>query len=238
MVNESKTEVCLFHKNDQPLISISLQGVIVKSSKSMNVLGVIFDSKLNWQLHIANAITKASKSLFALRLLKRFFTKDEMRLLLDAHFYSVLYYNAVIWLTPCLNSDLKQSLLSISANALRSCLMHGGFDISFDSIHKTHKKCTPKQIMYYQMSLNLYKTINTVEPDLSFEMVTILDQIICTQRQIRFQIHRNFSNKIGLNTTANKLYHLNDLIGLDLLNLKFLHFKKMVKIQFLKFGKT
>ena len=88
------------------------------------------------------------------------------------------------------------------------------------------------------MSLNLYKTINTVEPDLSFEMVTILDQIICSRRQIKFQIHRNFSNKIGSNTTANKLYHLNDLISLDLLNLKFLHFKKIVKIQFLKFGKT
>ena len=51
----------------------------------MNVLGVIFDTKLNWQLHIANALTKARKALFALRLLKRFFTNDEMRTLLDAH---------------------------------------------------------------------------------------------------------------------------------------------------------
>ena len=72
VVNESKTEICLFHKNDQPPISISLQGVNVTSSKSMNVLGVIFDAKLNWQLHIANAITKARKALFALRLLKNF----------------------------------------------------------------------------------------------------------------------------------------------------------------------
>jgi hypothetical protein len=95
-------------------------------------LYVTFDTKLNWQLHITNAIFKARKALFAIRLLKRFFTNDEMRTLLDAHFYSVLYYSAVIWLTPSLSPDMKQNLLSISANALRSCLMHGGLDISFD----------------------------------------------------------------------------------------------------------
>ena len=73
VVNESKTEVCLFHKNDQPQISITLQGVSITSKKSMNVLGVIFDAKLNWQLQVAHAISKASRALFALRLLKRFF---------------------------------------------------------------------------------------------------------------------------------------------------------------------
>jgi hypothetical protein len=204
----------------------------------MNVLGVTFDTKLNWQLHIANAIFKARKALFALRLLKRFFSNDEMRTLLDAHFYSVLYYNAAIWLTPSLSPDMKQNLLSISANALRSCLMHGSLDISFDRLHKTHKKCTPTQIMYYQMALNLFKIVNNTDHELSFESLTILDQVICTRRQIKFQVQRNFTSKIGLNTTANKLYHLNNLIGLDLLNLTLVHFKKLMKLQFLKYGKT
>ena len=127
-VNESKTEVCLFHTNDQPQIRIKVQDSVVLSSKSMNVLGVIFDSKLTWSIHVANAICKAKKALFALRLIKRFFSKTEMRTLLDANFYSVLYYNSVIWLTPNLSPDLKQSLLSISACALRSCLMRGGYE--------------------------------------------------------------------------------------------------------------
>ena len=161
-----------------------------------------------------------------------------MRTLLDAHFYSVLYYNAVIWLTPTLASDLKHSLLSISANALRSCLMFKGFDISFDSIHKIQKKCTPIQIMYYQMSLSLFKIINNNDEDLSFETITVLNQIVCSRRQIKFKIFRDFNTKIGLNTTANKLYHLNDLISFDLLNLTFVHFKKVMKIQLLKYGKT
>ena len=108
---------------------MTLQGVKITDKKSMNVLGIIFDSKLNWQIHVANAITKAKKALFVLRLLRKYFSATEMRMLLDANFYSILYYNAVIWLTPSLSTVIKQSLLSVSACALRSCLSHDGFDI-------------------------------------------------------------------------------------------------------------
>ena len=39
VVNESKTEICLFHSHDQPQIKIKLQGQVVLSKNSMNVLG-------------------------------------------------------------------------------------------------------------------------------------------------------------------------------------------------------
>ena len=142
------------------------------------MLGVIFDSKLNWSIHVANSISKANKALFALRLIKKFFTDAEMRTLLDSNFYSILYYNAVIWLTPTLRSDLKHNLITASACALRSCLMNKGFYISFVNLHKIHNKCTPEQIMYYQMSLKLHKLLNEHDNNLSFEHVTLMDQIV------------------------------------------------------------
>ena len=74
----------------------------------MNVLGVLFDSKLTWSNLVAKAISKANKALFALGSIKKFFTKDEMRTLLDSNFYSILYYNAVVWLTPNLQADVKK----------------------------------------------------------------------------------------------------------------------------------
>ena len=60
-VNETKTEICLFHKRDQPPIVITFNGTPVTSKQAMNVLGVSFDSKLNWQFQIQNAITKSKK---------------------------------------------------------------------------------------------------------------------------------------------------------------------------------
>ena len=64
VVNESKTEVCLFHKNDPPKVSIKLLGSTIHSKKEMNVLGVTFDSKLTWTPHIVNCINKAKKAFF------------------------------------------------------------------------------------------------------------------------------------------------------------------------------
>ena len=92
--------------------------------------------------------------------------------------------------------------------------------------------------MHYQLALNLYRTLNLDVNELSFEVITVFDQLICTRRQSMFQIFRNSNTKIGFNTTANKLFYLNNKIGLENLNLSFYCFKRLAKLMFLKYGKT
>ena len=55
-VNKLKTELCLFHRKDQPQIEIEINGKMLTSKPSMNVLGVAFDSKLIWQTHIKKTL--------------------------------------------------------------------------------------------------------------------------------------------------------------------------------------
>ena len=161
-----------------------------------------------------------------------------MRILLDSYVYSTLYYNAMIWLTPTLSSHSKQNLLSISANALRSCVLFNSYEISFEDVHKSCKKSTPKQITNYQMALKLYKVLNEPTFECSMEYVRVVEQIICPQRQSLFRIFKNNNYRIGLNTTSNKFFYLNDLVMLDSLSYNFLHYKRVMKVQFLKYGKT
>ena len=116
--------------------------------------------------------------------------------------------------------------------------MRDNFDVSFENLHINCKKCTPKQIALYQCSLKLYKTLNDNLKDLNFEQVTVFDQMRCSTRQINFEIERNNNYKIGMNTTSNKFSSLSKLVGLGMLDLTFVHFKKLAKIQFLKYGKT
>ena len=222
----------------QPKITITIENVRIESKKEMNVLGVIFDSKLNWGPQVASAICKARKALYAVRLLRKFFNDQEMRILLDSYVYSVLYYNAVIWLTPELSSSMKQSLLSISANALRSCTISNCTEISFERLHIISRKCTPSQIMSYQSSLQLFKTVNEIFDTCTSQSVELINNVICTGRQLNFEIIRNNRSKIGMNTHSNKFYHISKKISLDFLNLDFVHFKKLMKVQFLKNGRT
>ena len=95
-----------------PAFTITLIGNIITLETMMNVLGVTFDSKLQWGAHISKTIKKANTALHVIRLIKNFFNPVELGTLLTANYYSILYYNAEIWLLPKLNKNLKSTLLS------------------------------------------------------------------------------------------------------------------------------
>ena len=92
--------------------------------------------------------------------------------------------------------------------------------------------------MSYQTSLHLYKTMDELYENCTTEHVSLLNNIICTGRQLKFEVVRSNKSKIGMNTLSNKFYHISKMIGLDLLNLTIVHYKKIMKIQFLKNGRT
>ena len=79
-----------------------------------------------------------------------------------------------------LNSVMKHDLLSISANGLRACMSVNTLDLSFERLHMLNKKCTPTQVMLYQLSLSRYKIYNILSSDLDFETITVIDQMILT----------------------------------------------------------
>ncbi len=72
-VNESKAELCLFHRKDCPKLTIRLNLKTVSSNASMNVLGITFDSKLQWSQQVTNVVKKSAKALHAIRLIRPFF---------------------------------------------------------------------------------------------------------------------------------------------------------------------
>ena len=109
-VNEAKTELCPFYKKDTHPIEIIISNVAVKSIPHINVFGICFEFKLTWSMHIANAINKASKALYAIKLIEKYFTNFEILQLITSNFYSVLYYNSENWHLPTLKYELKQYL--------------------------------------------------------------------------------------------------------------------------------
>jgi hypothetical protein len=164
-------------------------------------------------------------------MIKKFFKLHEQKQLLNAYFYSILYYNSEIWLTPSLHTGPKQQLLSASANAIRSCLNLQNNYISFVNLHKLAKKSTPEQIALYKMSLVLYKVFNNTFPDRDWQ--DFANQIISTRRQTTFEILKSCNYKIGSNILSNKLACINRKVQLDFLNLPYPSFKYKMKNVFL-----
>ena len=72
-VNEGKTDMCLLYKKDIPPVILNLNGNDLLSKDSMNILGVAFDCKLNWQIQVQKTITKAKSSLHTIKLISKHF---------------------------------------------------------------------------------------------------------------------------------------------------------------------
>ena len=139
-VNEAKTSLCLFHGRDTAPIEIIVNGAIIKSSCTINVLGVLFDQKLQWSEHISLCTSKSSKALTAVRMIKKYFTTKELLQIVTSNVYSILYYNSEIWHLASLKSNLKQKLLSTSAKAISTCVKYCTLTISFINLHSLYKE--------------------------------------------------------------------------------------------------
>ena len=205
--------------------------VLIESKNEMNVLGVTFDSKLQWCPQISRTIKNANKSLQAIKLIQKFFKKDEIIQLLTSNFYSVLYFGSEIWHIPSLNFHCKRMLISASANALKLCNPIFDPTISHVDLHKLHKRALPSKFCLYRHCLLLYKVFNNAIPkkdwlDLNFK-------IIHTSRQIYFEISSNPSYRVGNNILSNRLSCINKKVPLNDLNLSVEAFKVKCKTLFL-----
>ena len=231
-VNESKTELCLFYRRDTQQIEIFLGDVSVKSKAHMNVLGVCFDSKLSWSQHTANSINKAQKALHAIKLIKKYFSQSEILTLLTANFYSILYYNSEIWHLPSLKPELKQSILSASARALKLSQTKQDPMESFYNLHKKCQRALPNQIMEYKHALLLYKIYNTQIPPMDWIELNFNQTL--TSRETTFNAIKSNNTKIGNNILSARLTVINKKIKLDDLNLSLDSYKVKYKQVFLK----
>ena len=52
-VNNEKTELCLFYRQVTALVNFPTGDLIIKSKSDIIVLGVLFDSKLQWSNRIS-----------------------------------------------------------------------------------------------------------------------------------------------------------------------------------------
>ncbi len=230
-VNQEKTDLCLFYKHDTAPVTIRLGDSLIRSKSEINVLGILFDSKLQWSNHVSKAISKANRALNAIKLISKYFATNELLSLLTSNFYSILYYNSEVWHLGSLKRPIKQQLLSTSAKALRVALKYPDKNISYTQLHTMAGRATPEMFRNYKLALLLYKTITEELPEEDW-LALNFNQIF-TSRQNKFRINKTNRLLVGMNTLHNRFHELNGQIPLDWFNKSELSFKVLCKKQFI-----
>jgi hypothetical protein len=176
-------------------------------------------------------VSKSSKSLNALNIIRKFFTTKEFLMLLTSNYYSVLYYNSEVWLIHSFSVSSKKLLLSTSSNALKVAYNYRFQFISYVDQHKMAGWATPSMLTNYKLALMLYNIYNSVNQ--SEEWVNLNFNQVITSRQTCFHINRNNRLIVVMKAISNRLIFLNDKIPLKLLNKGYDSYKVECKLFFL-----
>ena len=193
----------------------------------MNVLGVIFDSNLNWNDQVAHAISKSNKALHCIKLIKFYFSNSEILQLLTSNYYSVLLYNSEIWNIPYLKTDLKRRLLSASASALKVCTPTYHDRMSYIELHKTNNRATPTEFSNYKHALLLHKLVQTEIPNLDW--IDLNFQQSFNGRETFFKFFSTNNYRVGSNNICNRMSILNGKLPLSSVEKSFESFKIFCK---------
>jgi hypothetical protein len=151
-LNVNKTELCIFHRMDTSKGAMTVGNVVVKSSHQLSCLGIIMDNRLSWERQVEKSIMESRKALQAVRVVRRYFSKEETVKLVTSLVYSRLYYASEVWLLPTLKEGLFKKLYSQSGKILKVV----DKELSYSQLHKTLNRATPRIFSLYQTCVNYY----------------------------------------------------------------------------------
>lgn len=202
-VNEQKTEVCLFNRNDVGRHWMELNGINIEVRKQIKVLGLIFDTKLTWFAQVMAAIEKANRVKQGLRMVNRFFTKDEMVRLSTSLFYSRLYYGAKVWLHTGLSAVAKKKLWQTSSRMLKIVQKDWNGEKSFKELHKVSKRATPEMWSNYVHCCALFDVVTIGKPNIL--LCKLMENNMVEQRFQGLIFTKSNRLKIGSNCLSNRV---------------------------------
>jgi hypothetical protein len=227
-VNLQKTELCIFHRYDSGSGEITVNNVTIKSGKYINVLGIKFDSRLEWKYQVESSITEARKAAQALRVIKSHFLDHELLTLITSYVYSRLYYAAQIWLLPTLKQTLLKRLFSQSGNTLKII----DSEATFVQLHKTYNRATPHIYSLYLTSINLFDLNSKQTPTQEFN--NLQSVTLNNRRNEYLTFVRNNGFKVGLNRISNRVRSITNVVKKTWINLSRDRYKKLCKDNIIK----
>ena len=108
------------HQRAPLLLSLSLGSQNIHQVSEHKVLGLTLDSELNWHSHLNSLAKRLSRNVYLLSRLKRYATKEALKLFFEAHINSFVNYVSTVW-DSCSGEYMKR-INSIHRRAIKLLL--------------------------------------------------------------------------------------------------------------------
>ena len=160
LMNADKSQL-LATKNDEN-ISLNIDDEIIKGSKSVKLLGVTIDSKLDFSEHVSNICEKVSKKLHALARISKYMSQEKLTIPLKAFIESQFNYCPLVWTFH--SRTLNNCINKLHESALR--LVYKNSTLTFEQLLEMDNSFTIHHRNIQKLAIEIYKVINSESPSI------------------------------------------------------------------------
>ena len=152
-------------------MNIVVDNECIKNSSYEKILGVHFDNKLNFNIHINKLCKKAGQKLNALSRISNFMSEKQKKLIMNAFISSQFNYCPLIWM--CHSRSLNTKINKIHERALR--IVYNDHISSFTDLLEKSGSVKIHHRNLQQLAVEIYKTLNNLSSSLMSELFIFKD---------------------------------------------------------------
>ena len=158
---------------------VSIAGKTIEECKKGKLLGITFDNNLTMTEHIKHICKQASNKLYALARISHFLDNNKRRILMKSFIISQFNYCPIIWMYCQRKSN--NLINKIHERSLR--IAYNDYFSDFNSLLEKDNSITIHQRNIQALTLEIYKTLNHLNPSFMKEIFHLKHQHFSTRNQ-------------------------------------------------------
>ena len=162
IVNLDKFQAIVLNKKRCDLTNTNAQvdNQMIKSVSSVELLGILIDDKLNFNLHISKICKSAANQLNALIRLDQFLSFHSKEVLINSYIISNFNYCLLVWMFSSTRSLNK--IKNLQKRALR--FLYNDIEASYEHLLSKRGKSKTNVRRLGTLCVQIYKTLNDLNP--------------------------------------------------------------------------
>ena len=149
--------------------SINIKGHIINNSKFEKLLGVTFDCKLNFNVHLDNVIGKARQKVHVLARIAPYMNISKKKLIMNSFFTSQFNYCPLVWM--CHSRFINNKINRLHETCLR--IIYSDKSSTFEELLEKDESVTVNIRNIQKLAIEMFKVFKNLSPPIISDLFEI-----------------------------------------------------------------
>lgn len=166
--NPAKFQIMFLGVSDKETREVCVEGVYLKATTSVKLLGVVIDSKLSFKQHVETLCKTASQKVKALFRIRPYLNVECAKRLCNAFIMSNFNYCPLIWMAGLKSNN--ELINKVHKRAMRA--VYGKFQLSFQELLELGNSETIHVRNLKTLLIEVFKSLNRLNPEFMWHLFT------------------------------------------------------------------